>query len=222
MRFLNREKKTICALSTPRGLGGIGVIRVSGPQAISLVKKLCPFLPREVESHRAYFGSLYKGPQCLDEVLVTCFKQGKSYTGEETVEISCHGGPVILSQVLKALLELGIRLADKGEFTYRAFMSGRLDLVQAESVLSLIESRTEKEAQQALKHLKGEFSQKIEKIETKLTQILAQIEASIDYSHEDIKTITPRQLRENLKELEQEITMLTTSYKTGESLKKRP
>jgi tRNA modification GTPase len=217
----DRDKDTICAISTPHGVGGISVIRVSGPQTFAIVSQIAPFLPARPESHKVYFGNL-KNLQTndeIDEVLVTYFKQGKSFTGEEVVEISCHGSPVICQSILNQLIDLGARAADRGEFTYRAFMNGKLDLVQAESVLSLIESQSQQAAKLALRQLKGSLSHKLEVIEDDMTWILAHAEASIDFSTEGIQVIEDDVVQTRLKKIEQNLKELVATFKAGRLLK---
>ncbi|MNJ91073.1 tRNA modification GTPase MnmE [compost metagenome] len=217
----DRDQDTICAVSTPHGVGGISVIRVSGPRTLSLVSQICSFLPQHPESHKVYFGNL-KGIQNnteIDEVLATYFKHGRSFTGEEVIEISCHGSPVICQSILNELIALGVRPADRGEFTYRAFMNGKLDLVQAESVLSLIESQSQQAMKLALRQLKGSLSHKLEDIENDMTWILAHAEAGIDFSTEDIKIVDNTKVIEKLQKIEGVLEELVGTFKTGRLLK---
>lgn len=217
----DRDKDTICAVSTPHGVGGISVLRVSGPLTYSIVSKLCTFLPEHPESHKVYFGNLKtaQGGDVIDEVLVTYFKTGNSFTGEEVIEISCHGSPLICQTILRALIQLGARAADRGEFTYRAFMNGKLDLVQAESVLSLIESQSQQAAKLALRQLKGQLSHKLESIEDDMTWILAHAEASIDFSTEGIDVVDNTVVIQKLKIIEASLTDLVGTFKVGRLLK---
>ena len=145
---------TICAIATPPGVGGLSVIRLCGRGSLDVIKKLCHFLPETPETHRAYYGFLKtaKG-DFIDEVIVTYFKEGRSFTGNDVFEISCHGNQAICRSILDELIDGGARLAYKGEFTFRAFSSGRIDLIQAESVLSLIESSSEKSKTVSYTHL---------------------------------------------------------------------
>ena len=140
-----RNEETICAISTALGQGGIAVIRVSGPRALAFTSKIIPKLNQvKIESHKAYFAEVYSFEKNkVDEVIATYFIEGKSFTGDEVVEISCHGSTYISQKILDLLIEAGCFLADRGEFTFRAFMNNRIDLVQAESVLALIESQNE-------------------------------------------------------------------------------
>lgn len=217
----DRDNRTICAVSTPPGTGGISVIRVSGPQSLSIVRSLCSFLPENPESHRVYYG-LLKNPadgKPIDEVVVTWFGEGRSFTGEDTAEISCHGNPLICREIVDRLVENGALPADRGEFTYRAFMNNRLDLVQAESVLALIESRSSAASRLALRQLQGDLSRNLEKIENDTTWALAHIEAGIDFSTEGLDVVDPRILQDKLLEIEGGLRRLVDSFRSGRVLK---
>ena len=216
----DRNQDTICAVSTPHGVGGISVIRVSGSHSLSIVSRICSFLPVKPESHRVYFGILksIEGID-VDEVLVTYFQHGKSFTGEEVIEISCHGSPVLCQSIIQLLVLLGARPADRGEFTYRAFMNGKLDLVQAESVLSLIESQSQQAARLALRQLKGSVSAKLEDIENDMTWILAHAEAGIDFSTEGIKVVDNSIVLDKLNKIEASLDELVGTFKVGRLLK---
>jgi tRNA modification GTPase len=215
----DRDKDTICAVSTPHGVGGISVIRISGPRTFEIVSKLCKFLPAHPESHKVYFGNLKDGGSEIDEVLVTFFQTGRSFTGEEVIEISCHGSPLICQNILNSLVNLGARPADRGEFTYRAFMNGKLDLVQAESVLALIESQSQQAAKLALRQLKGQLSVKLEEVEDDMTWILAHAEASIDFSTEGIDVVDYSVVQVRLKKIEAILRDLVGTFKVGRLLK---
>lgn len=217
----DRDKDTICAVSTPHGVGGISIIRVSGPLTLSFVSKLATFLPTHPESHKIYYGNLLSAESSdgIDEVLVSYFKSGRSFTGEEVIEISCHGSPVICQAILNQLISLGCRAAEPGEFTYRAFMNGKLDLVQAESVLSLIESQSQQAAKLALRQLKGSLSKKLEMIEDEMTWILAHAEASIDFSTEGIKVVDDDVVQVKLSKIEDHLKELVSTFKVGKLLK---
>lgn len=217
----DRDSQTICAVSTPHGVGGISVIRVSGPQALEVTRKIAGFLPSKVESHKVYFGTLHD-PQThedIDEVLVTYFQKGRSFTGEEVLEISCHGSPQICQAILNRLIAGGARGADKGEFTYRAFMNGNVDLVQAESVLALIESQSDKAQKLALRQLKGQLSQKLEGIENDVTWLMAHMEAGIDFSTEGLELISNDVVSGRLEQVAEGVKALVQSYKAGRILK---
>lgn len=225
------DQDTIVAIATPSGIGGISVLRVSGPRAAEISTKICTFLPTPLESHRIYYGTAKKAEpglqekstlsdnhQDLDEVLVSFFAKGRSFTGEETIEISCHGNPLICGMILDELIKCGARLANRGEFTYRAFMNGRIDLVQAESVLALIESKTEQASKQSLRQLKGFLSEDLRLIEREVLWALANIEASIDFSTEGLEVVNKKDLLDRLRSAGFEIAKLIGSYNNGRAL----
>ncbi|MBX7230645.1 MAG: tRNA uridine-5-carboxymethylaminomethyl(34) synthesis GTPase MnmE [Bdellovibrionales bacterium] len=215
--YLPGDTDTIAAISTPLGRGGIAVIRVSGAQSLKIVQQIAPFLPERIESHRVYFGVLRNSeyPQGLDEVLLTYFANGKSYTGEQTVELSCHGSDFVAKTILKLLMGAGARLAEKGEFTYRAFCNGKLDLVQAEAVLNLIESQSEQAAMVAFRQLKGGLSKSIEKIEDLVVWSAAHLEANIDFAQEDIEVASQADLLERLQQASEIIKSLLRTEAQG-------
>lgn len=220
MVFLEQDGDTICAMSTAPGVGGIAVIRVSGNEALKVVRSLASFLPAKPESHRLYFGNFKDSAgESLDEVLVSYFAQGKSFTGEETLEVSCHGSQFITSQILQDLQSMGARMAKPGEFTYRAFMNGRLDLTQAEAVLDLIESQSKKSARLALRQLQGEFAKVLASIEHELTGVLAHLEANIDFAAEDIEIASSKQLYQRVQKIFEDVDKLLATYKQGRLLK---
>lgn len=215
------DEDTICAISTAPGVGAISVIRVSGSKALLTVSRLAPFLVSKPESHRLYFGSLIEpiSGAMVDEVLIAYFAEGKSFTGEETVEISCHGGDAISSRILDILIGQGSRLARPGEFTYRAFLNGRVDLVQAEGILGLIESRSKESSAAALSQLKGELSRKFAAIENDLVWLGAQLEASIDFSSDGIELKPSQDLLLRAQGLNLRLTELISSYRKGRLLR---
>lgn len=209
---------TICAIATPPGFGGISVVRVSGMNAIALTRKFCSFLPENLESHRVYYGLFKNQKYDVDEVLVTFFKKGKSFTGDDTCEISCHGSPSVTKEILKEIIGAGARLAERGEFTYRAFMCGRIDLIQAESILGLIQSESEKAYQMSLRQLKGELSQQIGKLESRVTFILANLEASIDFINEGLDVLDLNKVKAELQAIREEVTSLAATYNEAKYL----
>jgi tRNA modification GTPase len=212
--YFDGSQDTICAPSTPPGFGGVSVIRVSGPSSLSIVSKLFCF-PRTPQSHHVYFGDFVYENKSIDEVLVTYFAKGRSYTGDETIEISCHGSPIVVEEILQALIRSGCRAADRGEFTFRAFMNGNIDLVQAESVLSLIESQTQKAHTAALRQLKGDLSIQLKKIQENLKQSLAHLEANIDFSLENLETMSSDEILQKLKSSHESTQALVKSYTIG-------
>ncbi len=219
-RYLEIDE-IICALATPPGRGGLAVIRMSGPGSLQVARQISPFLKDSIESHKVYYGHLVdpKTEEILDEALVTYFAEGRSFTSQETIEFSIHGSPAVADMVLQALLSVGARMAEAGEFTYRAYSSGRIDLVQAESVLNLIESKTAHAARVALQHLKGDLSTQLKVVEDQLTLTLAHLEASLDFTHEDIETEDNSASLSRLEKARDGIVKLVGSYAAGRIIK---
>lgn len=216
-----RDHLTICSVSTPMGYGGISVIRISGPNAFDIVQKSLKKKNREFESHKAFLDEFLntKTQKPIDEVLVLPFEKGKSFTGERVVEISCHGSPVICTAILNELCRSGAKLAINGEFTYRAFMNDRLDLVQAESILSLIHSHSELGSELALRQLKGELSGKLTQLKDDIVWCLAHIEAGIDFSEQGITVVEDTVLISKLENVKNHFKGLLDTYETGRVLK---
>src|SRR5579863_9640852 len=183
---------TIAAIATPLGEGGLAVIRISGPQTFLVADKCFQPLgksslkPTAAPSHTIQFGKIVQDNQVIDEVLLAVFRAPRTFTREDTVEISCHGGLLPAKLVLDALLSNGARLAEPGEFTKRAFLNGRIDLAQAEAVADLIHSRTELALAAANEQLAGQLSRRINQLRDDLLHILAHVEAHIDFPDEDI------------------------------------
>lgn len=217
MKTLVTDKDTICALATAHGIGAISVIRVSGARAAEITRQLAAFLPKELESHKVYYGFLkdISGAQVLDEVLLSYFQAGRSFTGEATIEISCHGSESIVDEVIRNLIVAGARPAERGEFTYRAFMNGRVDLVQAESILDLVQSRSPRASQMALRQLKGEFSSRLKLVLNEITWILAHLEANIDFASEDIEIAAASTLADKADVLLRDVERLLDGYRKG-------
>lgn len=213
---ITRDQDTICALATPQGRGAIALVRLSGPIALEIARQVCLKLPKNVQSHQCYFTKLKdRTGSFFDEALVLYFENGKSYTGEETIEFSVHGSPEITSHLLETLVHYGARVADRGEFTYRAFMNGKMDLVQAESVLSLIESQSILAAKQALRQLGGDLSLELQEAKSEMTWGLAHIEASIDFSQEGLETVAADELHSRLFKIQKKLLRRLDQYKNG-------
>ena len=175
---------TIAAIATPPGEGSVGIVRISGPRAIEIAQRLCGVNPpfAELPSHTVHHSWLRdSGGVALDEALVSIFRAPRSYTGEDVVEIGVHGGGVISRRVLRAVLSMGARLADRGEFTRRAFLNGRIDLSQAEAVADLVRARTERGADAALRTLAGKLAQRTLDVEDRLLALLARLEVNLDF-----------------------------------------
>ncbi len=181
---------TICAIATPVGLGGIGIIRISGKESCNIAEQI--FLPSQakfpLKSHRLYHGWIRdpESGELVDEVLLSFMKAPRTYTKEDVVEINCHSGYAVLNTLLKIVLKCGARMADPGEFTYRAFLNGRIDLLQAEAVLELVESKSEKALKLAKNQLKGNYSELVAKWLDSLNNVISLLEASVDFS-EDVE-----------------------------------
>ncbi len=207
---------TIIALATPPGVGAIGVIRLSGARTFSIVNQLFPSRDLEIQpSHTLQVGYLRKDGQVLDEVVLSLFRGPKSYTGEDVIEISCHGSPYVQQQVIAACTELGARLAYPGEFTQRAFLNGKMDLAQAEAVADLIAADSEAARQTALKQLRGGFSQDLSKLREQLIHFAALIELELDFSQEDVEFADRTQLSTLIDELSTATARLAQSFKLG-------
>ncbi|PWU19588.1 MAG: tRNA uridine-5-carboxymethylaminomethyl(34) synthesis GTPase MnmE, partial [Bdellovibrio sp.] len=233
MTLVDQSQDIICAIATPSGRGGLSVIRVSGAGALELVRGLAPFLPNQISSHTVHFGYLQKLPTVeevkdrieerieeriddrIDEVLITFFERGRSFSGEETVEISCHGNPLICGEILQELSAAGARMANPGEFSFRAFMNGRIDLVKAESVHALVASQSAAEKRNALKQLTGGISERVKQIEQSICRVLAHLEASIDFSTEGLEIMSQDELRQQLQRIKQEVEDLVKGYRQG-------
>jgi tRNA modification GTPase len=207
---------TIVALATPPGVGAIGVIRVSGPEAIRMVAALWPVKDLlQQESHTLHVGVLKEGEEALDEVVVSLFRAPRSYTGEHVVEISCHGSAFVLERVISALLHQGARLAKAGEFTQRAFLNGKLDLAQAEAVADLISSQTAAAARTALNTVRGGFSRALRELRERLISFSALIELELDFSQEDVEFADRTQLYHLIDEAASTTAALLQSFRLG-------
>ena len=216
--------KTIAAISTAPGIGGIGIIRMSGDECFKILEKIfTPIKKEPIESIKGYtikFGYIVdQNNNKIDEVLVSFFKSPKSYTTENMCEINSHGGLVIMNQILDLCLRNGAELAEPGEFTKRAFLNGRMDLSQAEAVIDVINSKTDKEAKVSVKQLEGSLSNKIENIRKKVISTMADIEATIDYPEYDIEEVTNAQILNILDEVDKELGSLEKSFYNGKIIR---
>lgn len=211
---------TIVAISTPPGVGGIGIVRLSGEESFKIVKKI--FQPKnegEIKGNTIKYGNIINGEKKVDQVLVSFFKSPKSYTTEDMCEINSHGNNVILKEILDLCIKNGAKMAEPGEFTKRAFLNGRIDLAQAESVIDLIHSKSEKEKQTALKQLDGHLSVEINKIKAKILDNMADIEAAIDYPEYDIEEKTSQELIIETKNIIEMLEKLEKSFERGKLLR---
>lgn len=213
---------TIAAISTAPGNAGIGIIRLSGDDCFKILQKI--FKPKnkgEIKGYTIKYGNIVKSEndEIIDEVLVSYFVAPKSYTKENMCEINSHGGIVVENQILEECLKNGAVLAEPGEFTKRAFMNGRIDLSQAEAVIDIINSKTEKEMIVAQRHLEGSLSKKIKDIQGEILNLMADIEASIDYPEYDIEETTNKKINDTLNSVEEKLLKLKNSFENGKILK---
>ena len=211
---------TICAISTALGVGAISIIRVSGDEAIDIVNKIFDKDLTKKESHTINYGHIvYKG-EIIDEVMVSIMKSPKTFTKEDTIEINSHGGVAVTNKVLEILLLEGARLAEPGEFTKRAFLNGRIDLVEAESIMDLIESKTETSRKLAISGMEGKVSKLVKNIIDNLVKVNANIEVNIDYpEYEDIEIVTKEKIEEMSKYINKELTKLLNESENGKLIK---
>ncbi|MDG2441570.1 MAG: tRNA uridine-5-carboxymethylaminomethyl(34) synthesis GTPase MnmE [Crocinitomicaceae bacterium] len=214
------NQETICALATANGVGAIGMIRVSGPEALKQVSSIFSKDLVGRTSHTAHFGTISdKKGSLVDEVLITVFEEGKSFTGEESAEITCHGSPYIQQQILQLLVVVGCRLANPGEYTQRAFLNGKLDLSQAEAVADLIASQSRNSHEIALKQLRGGFSSELKELREKLIHFASLVELELDFGEEDVEFADRGKLKELLNEVLKYIYRLAESFELGNAIK---
>ena len=214
---------TIVAISTAPGIGGIGIIRMSGEDCFKILDKIFKQKKHqnieEIKGYSIKYGFIIDKENIVDEVLVSYFKAPKSYTSENMCEINSHGGIVIMNKILDLCLRNGAELAEPGEFTKRAFLNGRLDLSQAEAVIDVINSKTEREAKVSLDQLEGNLSEKISQIRRKIISIMADIEATIDYPEYDLEEVTNNKISQTLDEVNEILESLEKSFYNGKILR---
>jgi tRNA modification GTPase len=210
---------TICALSTANGMGAIAVIRVSGSEAFPVVSSIFSKDLSDKKSHTAHFGVIKEEENIVDEVLLTVFKNPQSFTGEDVIEIACHGSVYIQQQILKLLIKKGVRLAKAGEFSMRAFANGKFDLSQAEAIADLISSTTEASHKLAMQQMRGGFSDEINGLREELINFASLIELELDFSEEDVEFADRTQLNELLERIETKLKSLIESFSFGNAIK---
>lgn len=209
---------TIVAISTPPGRGGLGVVRLAGPESKAIASAMLRLSAgRQLEAGRAHFGVLVEpgSDERIDEVVATYFAKPHSYTTDDIVEISCHGSPVVLRHVVEQALAAGARLAEPGEFTMRAFLNGRIDLTQAEAVRDLIDSQTLFQAKVAAQQLEGSLSRRLQPIKQKLVELIAMMEAGIDFAEDDVAVMPAEQILNRIGEVREPLTKLAESFAYG-------
>lgn len=217
---MTNTEETIVALATPAGVGAIGVIRLSGPDAIKIADSV--FKGKDLtkqQSHTIHFGNIVDGDIILDEVLASLFIAPKSYTRENVVEISCHGSNYIIESIIRLLIKKGARSAKAGEFTLRAFLNGQLDLSQAEAVADLIASNSKASQQVALQQLRGGFSNQLQMLREQLVQFASLIELELDFAEEDVEFANRDQLKKLIYEINRVIVALIKSFELGNAIK---
>lgn len=217
------NQDTICAIATAQG-GAIGTIRISGSKAIEIANRI--FVParsgKQLSDQKAYtltFGRIYDGAEIVDEVLVSLFRSPHSYTGEDSVEIACHGSSYILQQVMQLLIRNGCRMAQPGEYTQRAFLNGKMDLSQAEAVADLIASSSAATHRLAMSQMRGGFSKELTDLRTKLLNFTSMIELELDFSEEDVEFADREALRQLANGIENVISRLVQSFSVGNAIK---
>ncbi|KXB59496.1 tRNA modification GTPase TrmE [Leptotrichia wadei] len=212
---------TIAAISTPKGEGGIAIIRISGDKSFEILDKI--FVKKNPNANLGFYklnyGFIKDGEKIVDEVMAVRLKAPKSYTCEDIVEINCHGGTLVSEKVLELVLRNGVRHAESGEFTKRAFMNGRIDLSQAEAVMDIIQGKTEKSVSLSLDQLRGDLRDKVNQFKKALLDITAHVNVVLDYPEEGIDDPLPAELRNNLEEVYEEANRLIDSYDTGKKIK---
>ena len=213
---------TICAISTPYGAGGIAVIRVSGEEAISIVDRIFSGRKQlaEVTPNTVHYGKIQRADETLDEVLCSVFKAPHSFTGEDTVEIACHGSLFIQQELLRWLIDAGCRAAEPGEFTRRAFLNGKMDLTQAEAVADLIAAQSKAEKDLALSQLRGSVSNELASLRDRLLHFTSLIELELDFAdHEELEFADRTELNALAQEIETKLAALLASFRTGNAIR---
>jgi tRNA modification GTPase len=212
---------TIVALATPPGRSGIGVIRLSGPESSHIVRQFIQKQDSNFKPNHASLRTLYhpKTKEVMDTALITYFKAPHSFTGEDVIEISCHGSPLLLASIIDLLLENGARAASPGEFTLRALSNGKLSLSQAEAIRDLIDSQTNAALRQAVRQLKGELSAQLQPIKDSLVRIIVPLESSLEFVEDDLPEVFSDQIRQELFDLIQQLERMASTYRSGRLLR---
>lgn len=214
---------TIAGISTPKGEGGIGIIRLSGDDSFNILKKIFkPKSNKKIEDLRNFsinYGHIFDKDTLVDEVMVSIMKAPHTYTKENIVEINCHGGQVVTQKILEVVLTNGARIAEPGEFTRRAFLNGRIDLTQAEAVIDIIHGKTEKSVSLSLNQLRGDLKEQIDHLKKLILDVAAHINVVLDYPEEGIDDPLPVNLVDNLRTVMNTTDRLISSYDKGKMIK---
>ena len=219
MTMPNLDNKTICAISTPPGVGGVAIIRVSGKNSISICDQLFNKSIIDLKGYSVLYCSISDNNQLIDDVVVTIFRSPKSFTGENVVEISCHGSSYIQQKIIESLLSKGCSMARPGEFSQRAFLNGKMDLSQTEAIADLIHSKSNAAHQTALKQMKGGFSNELKALREKLIHFASLVELELDFSEEDVEFADRKELYSLISELSEHVGNLIESFKLGNAIK---
>ncbi|MDD3908264.1 MAG: tRNA uridine-5-carboxymethylaminomethyl(34) synthesis GTPase MnmE, partial [Bacteroidales bacterium] len=218
------NEETICAICTAPGMGAIAVIRVSGPEAFSISDKIFKAASAtksifNAEDHTVLLGNIQQDERIIDEVVATIFRNPHSYTGEDTVEFSCHGSVYIQQKIIQILIKNGCRMAEPGEYSRRAFTNGKMDLSQAEAVADLIASTSASNHKLAMQQMRGGFSRELDKLRNNLLHFVTMIELELDFSEEEVEFANRKDLNELAEKLEKHLHKLTDSFRLGNALK---
>ncbi len=222
-----KEEDTIVAISTPPGIGGISIVRMSGPLSIEIASKIFLYQgkvkksPHEFHSHRIYYGTIIQPGEgaLIDEVLLVVMRKPKTYTREDIVEINCHGGYLVVNKVLEIVIKMGARIAEAGEFTRLAFLSGRIDLSQAEAIIDIIKSGNEKSLKSSLYHLAGGLKEKISDLKDLIMDVSIRIEAPLDFPDQGIPEVEYPEIKKTLKKCLLEVSELLATADYGQIVK---
>lgn len=213
------DNSTICAISTPPGIGGVAIIRISGNKAISICNDLINKSITDVKGYSVFYCTLSNNSANIDDVVVTLYRAPHSYTGEDVIEISCHGSSYIQEKIVNTLIQNGCSLAQPGEFSQRAFLNGKMDLSQTEAVADLIHSKTNAAHQIALKQMKGGFSNELKDLRGKLIHFASLVELELDFAEEDVEFADRKELYKLIEELAEHVKRLIESFKLGNVIK---
>lgn len=214
------DDSTIVACATGGGQSAIAMIRLSGQDAIRIADRL--FVSRDLTtatSHTQYYGDIEFAGEWIDEVMLSVYRSPRSFTGEDMVEISCHGSPLIVNKIIRATIEEGARYAEAGEFSRRAFLNGKRDLVQTEAIGDLIDARTDAALEHAKRHMRGDFSTKLQMMRTELVELASLLELELDFGEEDVEFANRDELQTKVSSLQKTIVALIESFRTGQVLK---
>jgi tRNA modification GTPase len=211
--------ETIVALATPLGRSGIGVIRLSGENSLSIAQKLIKDEKFNPQPRRAILKKIYENNELIDEVIITYFQSPQSFTGEDVIELASHGSPIILRQIIDNCLKNDARMAEAGEFSLRALMNGRMNLAQAEAIRDLIDAQTIASARQSIRQLRGEFSNQLQPLKDKLLNVIVVLESTLEFVEDDLPDYQNEQIQINLREIADELNKLASTFRAGKLIR---